>query len=90
MTRLPAAALTARTVGDGAGSFQIVPLTSIEPGRHYTLDSSDPGPEGSSAPAIRFTTDDLTRIGPGQVLAPIDRKRSEVVSRDSFVNERCD
>jgi hypothetical protein len=79
----------ARTVGEGVGSFKVVPLTSIEPGRHYTLDSSDGGPEGSSAPAVTFTTDDFTRIEAGQVLAPTDHKHSEVVSRDSFVNARC-
>jgi hypothetical protein len=69
--------------------LRVVPLTSIEPLHHYTLDSSTGGPEGSSAPAVTFTTDDLLKIGPGQVLAPIDHRRSKVVSRDSFIKERC-
>ncbi|MEU8263398.1 hypothetical protein AB0C02_22570 [Micromonospora sp. NPDC048999] len=76
-------------IGTGLDSFKVVPLISIDPGRHYTLDSSTIGPEGTRAPAVTFTTDDLSKIGAGQVLAPIDQKRSKVVSRDSFVNERC-
>lgn len=76
-------------VGTGLSSFKVIPLTSIDPGHHYTLDSSKGGPEGASAPAVKFTTDDLPNIGPGQVLAPIDHKHSKVVSRDSFVKERC-
>ncbi|MGI5242075.1 hypothetical protein [Dactylosporangium sp. CA-139066] len=76
-------------VGASPYSFKVVPLTSIEPGHHYTLDSSDGGPEGSSAPAVSFTTEDLTKIGPGQVLSAVDYDRSKVVSRDSFVNDRC-
>jgi hypothetical protein len=39
--------------------------------------------------AVTFTTDDLAKIDAGQVLAPIDHKRSGLVSRDSFVKERC-
>ena len=74
----------------GPGGFTVIPLTSFEPGHRYTLDSSAAGPEGSSAPAVAFTTDDLPKIGAGQVLAAVDHERSEVVSRDSFVNERCD
>lgn len=76
-------------IGTGLDSFKVEPLTSIDPGHHYTLDSSASGPEGARAPAVTFTTDDLPKIGAGQVLAPIDHKRSKVVSRDSFVNERC-
>jgi hypothetical protein len=80
-----------QTLGSSPGSIlRVVPLTSIEPGHHYTLDSSKGGPEGSSAPAVTFTTDDLLKIGPGQVMAPIDHKRSKVVSRDSFIEKRCD
>ncbi|NJC73965.1 hypothetical protein HC031_30260 [Planosporangium thailandense] len=78
-----------KIIGASPGSFKVVPLTSIETGHHYTLDSSTGGPEGASAPAVTFTTDDLPRIGAGQVLAPIDHKRSKVVSRSSFVKERC-
>lgn len=78
-----------RTVGSGPNSFEVVPLTSIEPGHHYTLDSSTAGPEGSMAPGVTFTTEDLRKIGAGQVLAPADHKHSEVVPRDSFVKDRC-
>lgn len=79
-----------KVIGTGPGSFKVLPLTSIEPGHHYTLDSSEGGPEGSRAPAVTFTIDDLSKIGAGKVLAAIDHKRSKVASRDSFVNERCD
>jgi hypothetical protein len=65
------------------------PLTSFEPGHHYTLDASKGGPEGTSAPTVGFTTDDLTRIGKGQVLAPIDYKKADVVARESFVKTAC-
>lgn len=78
-----------KVIGTSPYSFKVIPLTSIEPGHHYALDSSDSGPEGSHAPTVTFTTDDLPKIGAGQVLAAIDRKRSKVVSRDTFVNERC-
>lgn len=76
-------------IGTGLDSFKAAPLTSIDPGHHYTLDSSTSGPEGTRAPAVTFTTADLPKIGAGQVLAPTDDDRSKVVSRDSFVNERC-
>jgi len=80
----------AETFGSSPGSVRrFVPLTSFAPAHHYTLDSSIGGPEGATAPKVRFTTDDLRKIGPGQVLAAIDEKRSEVVSRDSFIKERC-
>ena len=64
-------------------------LTSFEPGHHYTLNASEGGPEGTDAPTVTFTTDDFARIGQGQVLTPIDYKKSDVVSRDSFVKEAC-
>ena len=78
-----------QTVGTSPFSYKAVPLTSIEAGHRYTIDSSTEGPEGSTAPKVTFTTADLSRIGIGQVLAPADRKRSEVVSRDQFVKARC-
>jgi hypothetical protein len=81
---------TEHTIGSSEGGFgKVVPLTSIEPGHHYTLDSSTGGPEGSSAPAVSFTTDDLPKIGPGQVAAPINHRQSKLVTRDAFVNKRC-
>jgi hypothetical protein len=64
-------------------------LKSFEPGHHYTLNASKGGPEGASAPMVSFTTDDLSRIGKGQVLAPVGDKKSDVVPRDSFVKEAC-
>ena len=73
----------------GATGLRRLELTSFEPGHHYTLNASKGGPEGTGAPTVSFTTDDLTRIGPGQVLAPIDYKKSEVVSRESFVRDAC-
>jgi hypothetical protein len=57
-----------KVLGTSPYSFKVVPLTSIEPGHHYTLDSSVSGPEGSRAPAVTFTTDDLPKIGAGEVL----------------------
>jgi hypothetical protein len=78
-----------KVIGTSPYSFKVVPLTSIEPGHHYTLDSSESGPEGSFAPAVTFTTDDLPNIGAAQVLAAIGHKRSKVMSRDSFVNKSC-
>jgi hypothetical protein len=68
---------------------QWLELTSFEPGYHYELDASKAGPEGSAAPAVVFTTDDFARIGDGQVLAPIDHEKSEVVARQSFVKAAC-
>ena len=73
----------------GATGLQRRTLRSFEPGHHYTLNASKGGPEGTSAPTVSFTTDDLARIGKGQVLAPIDYKKSDVVSRESFVKEAC-
>jgi hypothetical protein len=64
-------------------------LTSFEAGHHYTLNASKGGPEGTSAPTVSFTTDDLARIGDGQVLAPTGYRKSEVVPRESFVKEAC-
>jgi hypothetical protein len=78
-----------RTTVDSPGTVRVVPLTAIEPGHHYTLDSSKGGPEGASAPAVTFTTDDLRTIGPGQVLAPVDHQRSKLVAREEFINDRC-
>jgi hypothetical protein len=72
-----------------SGGAVVVPLTSFDPGHHYTLDSSEGGPEGASAPAVRFSTDDLPTIGVDQVLAPIDHRKSEVVSREAFVRKQC-
>lgn len=71
------------------GGMALVPLTSFEAGYRYVLDSSKGGPEGSSAPAAEFTMDDVAALGADQVLAPIDHDHSKVVSRDSFVKERC-
>jgi hypothetical protein len=80
----------AHTVEDtGAGAFGVVPLETFEAGEPYTLDSSDSGPEGTTAPKVTFRTDDLSRIGAGQVLAPVDRERSRVISRESFLKNRC-
>src|SRR5215467_11865684 len=62
------------TIGSPPGGFKVTPLTSIDPGHHYKLDSSSEGPEGSMAPPVMFTTDDLSRIGAGEVLTAIDRK----------------
>ena len=64
-------------------------LRSFEAGHRYTLNASKGGPEGTVAPPVSFTTDDLARIGTGQVLAPIDYQKSDVVSRDSFVKQAC-
>jgi hypothetical protein len=77
------------TIGSSPGGFKVVPLTSIEPRHRYTLDSSASGPEGSRAPTVKFTTDDLPGIGAGQVLTAVEGKPAEVVSRDSFVHGRC-
>jgi hypothetical protein len=79
----------AKVVGSGPGSFEVVPLTSIDPGHHYKLDSSALGPEGSRAPTVAFTTDDLEKIGAGQVLSAISDKDFELISRDSFIQDRC-
>jgi hypothetical protein len=73
----------------GGLSFSVVPLTAFEPGHHYTLTSATYGPEGSSASMVTFTTDDLSRIGPGQVLSAVDHRHSKVISRDSFIKQRC-
>lgn len=64
-------------------------LGSFDPGHHYTLNASKGGPEGTSAPMVSFTTEDFARIGEGQVLAPIDYHKLDVVSRESFVKGAC-
>ena len=73
----------------GGGPPKDVQLTSLEAGTPFILDSSTGGPEGSFAPPVRFTTDDLATIGAGQVLAPVDHEHGSIVSRESFVKERC-
>ncbi|MET8153032.1 hypothetical protein ACIBSW_30830 [Actinoplanes sp. NPDC049668] len=77
------------TTENTGGILSVVPLTAIEPGRSYLLDSANYGPEGSVAPRLAFTAADLPRIGPGQVLATAGRERSEIMSLDTFVDERC-
>jgi len=76
-------------VGGGSDAPRVVPLTSLEPGRHYTLDSSESGPEGTSAPFIRFTTDVLSKIRAGEVLVPLEKKRVKSVPRQTFIDDRC-
>jgi hypothetical protein len=78
-----------KTIGSSPYGFKVIPLMSIEPGHRYTLDSSNGGPEGSRAPAVTFTTEDLPKIGTGQVLRPTDHQHSKVVPRDLFISERC-
>lgn len=83
--------ITSRGDGSSPGTTgsRRLSLTSFEPGHHYVLNASKGGPEGTDAPTVSFTTDDLARIGEGQVLAPIDYKKTDVVSRASFVTEAC-
>jgi hypothetical protein len=64
-------------------------LRSFEPGHRYRLNSSDGGPEGTDAPTVTFSTDDLARIGEGKVLAATDYDELDVVSRAWFVREAC-
>ena len=64
-------------------------LTSFEAGHRYRLNASDGGPEGTDAPTVTFSTDDLGRIGEGQVLAATDYKELDIVSRESFVRVAC-
>lgn len=73
----------------GNPALQGEELTSFDPGHHYTLNASRGGPEGTDAPTVSFTTDDFARIGDGQVLAPIDYRKADVVDRESFVKEAC-
>ncbi|GAA2328893.1 hypothetical protein GCM10010170_005970 [Dactylosporangium salmoneum] len=78
------------TVDEGQpGSFEVIPLTAFEPGHRYALDSSDPGPEGSSAPTVLFTVDDLTKVPDGQVLVPEDHDHSKLMTREAFARDRC-
>jgi len=77
------------TIGSGPRSFKNVPLTSLEAGHQYSLDSSS-ARNGVTTPVVTFTTDDLPRIGEGQVLASVDTEHSpRLMSSDSFVHERC-
>jgi hypothetical protein len=78
-----------RIVGSGQSSFKVIPLTSFDEGHHYKLTAGDYGPEGSSAPAVAFTTDDLPTIGDGKVLTAVDNKHTKIVSRESFVRDLC-
>jgi hypothetical protein len=80
---------TQPTTAPSPGAFRIVPLTKIEPGRHYTLDSSKGGGERGSAAMVTFTTGDLSTIGPGQVLTAVKNKQATLVARDTFINDRC-
>ncbi|GAA2597222.1 hypothetical protein GCM10010435_90630 [Winogradskya consettensis] len=77
------------TGSPGVTGMRARALTSFEPGLHYTLNASEGGPEGTAAPMVTFTADDLARIGEGQVLAPIDYKKADVISRESFVKSAC-
>jgi hypothetical protein len=73
-----------RVVGQSESAFRVVPLTSFAAGHRYVLDSSEPGPEGSSAPQATFTLDDVATLAPGQVLTDHGRQ-----ARDDFVTQRC-
>jgi hypothetical protein len=83
--------ITSREDSPAAGvtGLQIRVLRSFEAGHRYRLNSSDGGPEGTDAPTVTFSTDDLARIGEGQVLAATDYKELDVVSRESFVRVAC-
>jgi hypothetical protein len=76
-------------IGSGPGSFKAIPLRSFEAGHQYRLTSGDDGPEGSSAPMVTFTTDDLSKLGEGGALAAVDGSLAKMVSRESFIHQRC-
>jgi hypothetical protein len=83
--------ITSREDSGAAGviGVPIRVLRSFEAGHRYRLNSSDGGPEGTDAPTVTFTTDDLARIGEGKVLAATDYDEQDVVSRSWFVREAC-
>jgi hypothetical protein len=70
-------------LGTGTDATTVAHLTSFVSGEEYTVDSSEGGPEGATAPAPAFTTDDLTGIGDGQVL----QAHKKLTSRDDFVEQ---
>jgi hypothetical protein len=73
----------------GDAQIRYEELTAFEPGHPYELNSSEGGPEGTEAPAVAFTTDDLARIGPGEVLMATDYDEWKIVPRTTFVTRTC-
>ncbi|MFI6261879.1 hypothetical protein [Micromonospora sp. NPDC051006] len=57
------------------------PLTELKPDATYSLSGSS----GRDAIPVDFSTADFARIGPDQMLAPVDHDTTKVVSRDAFV-----
>lgn len=70
-------------------SARTVSLTELTPGVRYSLS----GHSGRDSAPVHFTTDDLGRIGADDVLAPVSRRESEIMSRRTFERkaaESCD
>jgi hypothetical protein len=64
-------------------------LTEWRPGVRYALS----GHAQSNSMNVHFTTADFDRIGPDQVLAPVNRNKAKVVSRAAFerrAKETCE
>jgi len=73
----------------GEDTVVVTPLTALEPGRFYALDSPNYGPEGTKAPSVTFTAADLPAIGSGQVLVANDPDSTKVIPLDSLIDKRC-
>ncbi|HLL66299.1 MAG TPA: hypothetical protein VK453_11210 [Micromonosporaceae bacterium] len=63
------------------------PLTELKPGVRYGVYSSSSNTKGIG---IDFTTEDFTRIGPDEVLAPKGHYETQVVSQKSFLRKAND
>jgi hypothetical protein len=66
---------------DGRITVRIQPLTELRAKVRYAISGSS----FRHGIPVRFTTDDFARVGPNQVLAPVDGDHMKVMSRDAFV-----
>jgi hypothetical protein len=71
---------------DGRVTVRIEPLTGLKPKVRYAISGSSI----RNGIPVTFTTDDFDRVGPDQVLAPVDRGRMKVMPRDAFVHRASD
>jgi hypothetical protein len=71
---------------DGRVTVRIEPLTELKPKVRYAISGSS----FRNGIPVTFTTDHLGRVGPNQVLAPVDHQHMKVMSRDAFVRKASD
>lgn len=71
------------TAAESGVDVDVEPLTELRPGVTYTVRGS----AGRDSIPVDFTLADLSRIGPDEVLAPLGRDATTVVSRKAFLRK---